>query len=475
MSRFFSHRYAHLTLIVLTAIGLASINFRYGISEETDSYITLNRAMALPIFGHLLSKAWGFPLYELLQYPVIAYLGIQWGKVLSLIFYVLSGVMVFQIIHYLKKDLAAALLASLCLMAHPLSIISGNSLTDTSQGSFLALCAVYHFAKFISERKLVSLGLLTLFCALASATRLDYCFFTAALFLVLWLTKKISVSQALFWIFLYWVMTLSPYWMLYGVDHFSHLLPMTKEPLMQKWPKIVFGIIGLFGIPTFLFSVGLFLKRQFYLPRLHRSLLKDPFSLLFLAVAASYFIRLVLLPDKLEYIYILFPLFVIFFALLAKRKILLAILLVTIFLPNLLQIHFFEREGRSIRVEVGLSPGVFVQERTDRLKQAYYFGDLMELIKVVAREKFGCQKYVFDLPHVYDFIITRSNRDRCIVVPEERLRFWNPGGLIQDKELMQNKTIVYPYPDHRGWRKFYKFTPFKKLTVADFRLYNVPR
>ncbi|MDO8527712.1 MAG: hypothetical protein Q7T03_08505 [Deltaproteobacteria bacterium] len=467
--RLLKNKYFLLFLLILSALFLASINFPHGNFEDVDVIEIIKSAWKFPAEGYGPSRSWGFPMYELFLYPTIQHFGLNGAKVESVVFYVLSGLLFFKLLLYLTKNVSLSFLGSLAFLVHPISVVTSSAISSTSQEIFFALLSITFFFRYFYEQKRRHLFWMVLFCGFATATRQDYLMLALSLATTLLFLKKLKWDSFLLALFVYGTAVLGPYILFYGVEHFTHLSLqfMGNETFARKIPRAILGYMAVLGLPILFLG---FLFGAKYLPHpkeLKAGLLKNPAGVLFCSAVFFYFIRFAMLPDKLEYMWVIFPLFLILVFTHIRQKSFLIPFLIAVAIPDFLQIHLFKREGANIKLNIGFSPGAVAQSRSERLRNEYrFFGDYEATVARVAREKFGCQKHLW-------YLADTPDNDYCIVVPEEMLRFWNPDRLsegVDRKRLLERKIIVFDFPDNRGWRQFFQFTPWKPLNPADFRL-----
>lgn len=457
--------------VFLTALGLAGINFFRGHFEDSDVTMLVEQAWKFKQMGYLPSRNWGYPLYELSLYPLISTFGLTAAKFYSFVFYAATGLLFFFWFRRVTKDSLKAFLGACCFLAHPLSIISGNSIGETSQGIFLGTAALCFLFQFMEREKLPSLLLHSLFLGLAVATRQDYLFLAAAFFTALFVFKRISLLRWAAALLLFLGAALLPYILMYGPQHFSHLNTefLQNDSFSRKWVRSLFGYLSILGLPVFFLISFWFLKNWRKFRKFPAWLMANPARFVLVAAWAFYFVRYVMLDTKQEYVSAILIPFFFFMAISLKRKSALGLVLAAVFLPNLFQIHFFRKEGRFLRPGFGVSPGVFVQERYERLKQEYIFtGPYYPTLERIAKQNFGCEK-------VHPYLDEAPGSDFCVIVPEERLRFWNPERWRQATDraaLFKRKIIVFPFPDHRGWRQFIEFRKWRPLEPAMFRIFT---
>lgn len=449
---------------------LASINFNYGFGEDHDSALILGQALTFDTYGYRPTRALGYPLYDLIIYPLIFYGGENFGKFYSMLLASFSALLFYQIVFFLTGDKKRSFLAGLCFAVHPLTIISGNAIAETSQGIFLALLALYSFLKFFRFRDNKYLIALLCFGALATATRQDYLCLSAGLFVPLMALKEIPKPKIVLAGLVYFILAAGIYLLVYGFSYYSHgggsLVFLGLDSFSRKLGQAFFGTVALLGLPSLALLFYFLIRKRLLMKR-------DPFLLFLMATFFFYMLRFITLPVKLEYVFILVPLFILFCSQYLQRRAGLAILAVALFLPNILQIHFFEREQGKTQTRFGFSPGAIAQDRSGRLRIKYITSPEYVAILKQAADYFGCEEYVAAMTN---WVSKRTEGNKsCVIVPEERLRFWNKDRLPKDidrTKLFQRKIIVYPLTDNRGWRQSIKYKPWKKVQLTDFKIYD---
>lgn len=455
---------------------LALINFHYGFGEDHDAALVLGHGLTFGKFGYRPTRALGYPFYDLLIYPLIFYGGENLAKFYSMILVVVSVLLFYKIALFLTGDKKRSFLAGFCFALHPLTIISGNSLTETSQGILLALSALYSFLKFcrFGDNKYL-MGLL-FFAALATATRQDYLCFSVGLFFPLLVLKRFPKWKIFFAACAYLLLTVGIYPLVYGAGYYVQGVSMGflgVESFSRRLAQAFFGFIALLGLPALgaLFYFGI--RKGFSGKKGNVLFLKNPFLLFLAATLFFYLLRFVTLPVKLEYVFVLIPLLVLFCSKYLRKEIGMAVLAFALFLPNLVQIHFFERVRGEIQIRPGFSPGAIAQDRSGRLRIKYITSPEYVAMLRQAAEHFQCKDYVAAMTN---WISKEAETgEACIIVPEERLRFWNKERLsenIDRAKLFKRRIIVYFLPDNRGWRQFIRFRPWQKVTLDDFWVYE---
>ena len=195
----------------------------------------------------------------------------------------------------------------------------------------------------------------------------------------------------------------------------------------------------------------------------------DPLILLFAASLGLYAVRYVMLPDELEYIYILVPLFLIVLLKLLPHPAFFLALMLALGLPNIVQVYFFDRDPVTYdnRLTVGISPGAIYQDRRMRLLNEYKERELHALGQEIAA-KYGQTEFIGQPSTVPNAVV---------IIPEEELRYYRAdrlGGAF-NKVFASQIIIVYSLPQNYGWKVFSAFHEWKPLTLDDFRqVKNLP-
>lgn len=454
----------YLLLLLATTLISGLINFPYGVGEDSDCFLVLQKAAELEESGFQQSRTWGFPAYEFAAYPIISFLGEDAGKLYSLLYYIFGVLLFFGIVWKAGSDPRVAFFASLGYGLLPVSIISGNTILETSQGAFFALLALFFFTRFLEMPRPGSFYLSFSAFALATATRPDYLILSFAAGMAIALSRMISINILFRGVALYILISGIPF-LLYEVVGFSTgvILP---DPPLRKLGRALFGIVALFGIPAaalLMFWGALALREFSFAPR---RLATDPFLLFFLCFLVLLAFRYILLPDELEYVYVLVPILLIFLVrkgLSLRRWVLLSFALI---IPNFLQVHLFDRDqDLKIRGSPGFSPGAIYQDRRNRLRSMYLHSEVDALRRQVAA------KYGFS-----HFKTSPSQKmGDLVIIPDEDLRFYRPnrmGGRFY-KALHGTTLIVFPMSTNRGWRQFFRFEEWRKPSFEEFRRANI--
>jgi hypothetical protein len=447
-------------LILLVASVPACINLGAGFSHDTDSYALVEAAYRSVELGHQRSRTWGFPAYEWIAYPSVRAIGPVWTAAYSLVYHGAAVFLLFSIgLHRGARPSVAVPLA--CTYAVlPAAISSGNTLLETSQGILLAcgaiLCMLRQSDGGGARWRVGTVAML----ALATATRMDYCILAASLFTALLVTRSESVRSIATQVALYTVLAIAPY-LSYGELSFagSVVLP---DPIVRKLLRAMLGFGALLGLPLTMLLAYLSVKHARNIVARRRELVDDP-ALVLLAVAlVLYTIRYVALPDELEYVLVLPVLLVTALARYLANPRLAWMFVGCAALPNVVQLHLFERDERfETRVAIGVSPGAVYQERRLRLRNEYANGPLADVISDFAETQ-----------GIAAWVQQASQEDgQIVIIPDAELRFYRSDRLggAPARAFPTQQVFAYEFDSSYGWRQFLRFKDWQPVTMADFR------
>jgi hypothetical protein len=455
----------YIVIIVCIACLLASINLPYGIAEDSDGYRVLRGAAGWAAKGYQKSRTWGFPSYELVIYPIVHYLGLFYAKLYAMLCYALAALFFFLTLLELTADAWRAFLGALCFAVLPVSIIGGNTLLETSQGILFAILGLYFYLRFHRSPNALHLGVLAVCLGIATSTRLDYVFLSASVALtVLWFDRP-TFKHVMLGVLAWAAFALAPFGLYKALSFSANVI--LPDPFWRKMSRVVLGYLALLGLPASA-VVGFWLLRSIARsPNVIKRIIKDNILFMFIVSLILYTVRFVLLPDELEYVYILIPLLIALTAKAGFKSGSLALLVVAVALPNVIQLHLFERSRDADLVfSPGISPGAIAQDRSARLRNEYLNGELLGLMPMVA-QSYGYKRFATS---------PSTEPGTLVIIPEEDLRYYRPdrwGGQYY-RAFNQVQVISYPLSSSRGWRQFIQFTSWHKLTLADFQKVKMP-
>lgn len=449
-----------ITSVLVILIGLSAINFFYGISEDYDGYFVVEKAQALKDDGYIPSRSWGFPAYEMIVYPIIVFAGLNAAKFYSLVFS-LGSVFVFSVIvRNVIDDKVKQFFGTLAFVLLPITILSSNTILETSQGIFFALLGLLFYMRYRSTPRSYNFYLMAVSLGFAVSTRPDYFLFSASVALVMCIYHRPGIKILLIGLSLWSISALLPY-AIYESWPFSAVV-VPPDPFFRRFIRALFGIVNLYGV----FAIALLAVWAMSNYRRFSEIDNPLLSLIFITFVL-YVIRFIMLPDELEYVYILAPLLILLLLHLQMSRYYLILLAFTLFMPNLVQIHLFERaDTGDLKINVGISPGAIAQERNKRLLNEYRVNELSIVLQQVA-ERYGYSDYVGEPTEESGVIV---------VIPDESLRYYRQdrwGGIFYDAVCNQT-VVVYPMPENRAWRQFIKFEDWQEIEFEDFKQVAFP-
>jgi hypothetical protein len=453
--------YLYAGIIVATAALLAALNLPYGIAVDPDGHRIVERAMQFPEEGYQRSRTWGFPLYDLIVYPVIYYLGVFYAKLYSSVFYILASVALFATLKELTARPFYSFLGALCFMLLPVSIVNASAVMETSQGIFFAILGLYFYVRFHARHRNIDFYLMALSLGLATSTRPDYVLLSAAVALAVLKFDRtrfgiLAVGSAV------WLVAAFLPFLIYGRDMYFGSSVVRSDGLSQQILRAILGAVALFGIPASAIILFWMLKQRSRWGTLARSLISDNILFLTLVALLLYSARYITLPAELEYIYVLVPLLILSATRLNVGVRGLAVLLVALAIPNVFQVHFFDKSRTGeIAVSPGMSPGAIVQDRSGRLRLDYKNYELPEVLDTVARS-YGFERYSS---------VPSTESDILVIIPEEELSYYQPHrrhGVFHEA-FSEQTVVVYPLSYNYGWRHFLAHDGWNKVEPEDFR------
>lgn len=448
----------YLLFCLLIFIALVSLNFFYGITDDDDSTSVINKALRGT--WDTPSRTWGFPAYELFIYPIIYYLGLTTAKFYSFIFSLGTVIVFWFILKLVTEDRVKLFLGTLSFVLLPITIINGNSIMDTSQALFFALLGLFFYLRFAQASHARDFYFMVIALGLATSTRPDYILLSGLIALVaLWFQRpalKLIVIGTALWL-LFALLPFAIY------DSWSPALRVVvPDPIERKLLRAALGYLALFGIPAVLFiSLWLITHR--------RAFGKVSANLWALSgITFGFFgLRFIALPDELEYVYIMVPLVILLLVTMGMGQRALAALAIAIFIPNLVQLYFFERSPTGeLSVSVGLSPGAIAQDRSRRLLKQY-IRDELPLVFQEAAASLG-------VSNVRDKLYTTPGS--TIFIAADGLRFIDPDRMdgMFYKAACQQTIFVYPMSNERFWRRFIAFEEWSPVESNDFEEVTFP-
>lgn len=451
------------------------LNFFDGFGENIDSYLIFNIAENWWETGYIKSRSWGFPAYELFSYPLIYFFGVYAGKLFSFSWVGLSVFIFYRHLKQYHRSRWALYFGPIAFAFLPCTVISGNTVLETAQGVSLALFCLYFAHRTLIFSRAQDLFLAFAFGALAATTRLDYIILVAAFSFTLLIFGyfKPQVIGLLF--LLSGVMVLAPYLLLYDSNPFSvgFQIINTRDPVWMRLIKAGMGYAAVIGLPAFAVLLSFFLSwlrekvpKETQSKTSQISLNITPFGLFFLITSPFYLIRMVLLPDEIEYIYpyAVFLLIMIFGNLRNPTK--MAFLTLALALPNIFQVHLFSRsETGKIAFQPGFSPGVFEQERQRRLLNEFIRTDFPPIAQRQA-DQLGCQSLKITPYDVFTEKFPKATQADCVLASVKwysRMRDYVFPNQDRNMERLLGRykigIIVHSLPTDRGWRRFLEFEP----------------
>ncbi len=239
--------------------------------------------------------------------------------------------------------------------------------------------------------------------------------------------------------------------LVYGPGHFEAVRAnvTAPEPWKPRLVKTAIGVIAAFGIPFWLTAP--WLARRVSLARVPAEA-RRPLAVLVVATTLLYALRMVVLPDEVEYLYPWVLVVLVAIAATAPVRWLPGLTL-ALAIPLAVQLHLFARtpEG-AIAFRPGLSPGVVVQERERRGLHAFARDQLLPKANALAAER-GCgpDALSFDAYLFEDFPFVPAKR--CALTSTRRLAQLSASPGWEAEAARFEWVFVHALPTDRGWRR----------------------
>jgi hypothetical protein len=227
----------------------------------------------------------------------------------------------------------------------------------------------------------------------------------------------------------------------------------------------------LLGIPAVALLTFLVLKNYRNLFGSAKRIVEDDLLFLSLVALVLYSVRWVMVPNELEYVYILVPLLIVVAMRLNLRQSFLLLLLIAIAVPNVIQLHLFTRDQQgNAAFDPGISSGAIAQDRSARLQTKYQWGELPEQLDRIAREH-GYKEYAGSPQGE-----PSGRPNDLVILPTQKLHLYQPdvrGGIFHRVACTQT-IIAYPMPASRGWRQLMEPFRWHRPEPQDFKEITLP-
>ena len=247
-------------------------------------------------------------------------------------------------------------------------------------------------------------------------TRPDYVVFVGCLFLAIVAQKGIErrVMVKIFGLFvLAGVLTIATFFLLNGgFDNFTKINYLLDSPMWRRPPRALFGVMIMLTPIGFLASAYILYSKRSEVFGIIKTLLEQ--SLMVRLFVISVFLglgRYFLQPDKLEFIFWEFTLFLFILSFVPVKKTLIALITVPIALSSFLTIALFERnfENYELKFSPSIQYGAFIQKSEKRKWNIYREESNFDkiVIKSVTSDFPECKSATFGyLDEGYDCLIT---------------------------------------------------------------------
>lgn len=274
-------------LLIVLVLSLAAINFPVGIGEDPDAFLVVQRAHQLPTQGFAPSRTWGFPLYEVVAYPLIVYAGEPVAKAWSAVCVALASVAFLAVLERLTADRWRAFAGAVGFVVLPVTIVASTTMLETAQGLLLAILALLAWQRWRAHAEPAYWYAFALTLGCAIGTRPDYVLLAGAFAFATWRGRMrgdasaagedggASAARALgvrvpdeaygahqaqaprvvhlaAGVAIVAACALLPYLALYGRFPFT-LDVIPADPFGRRLVRALFGVAALIGLPALVF------------------------------------------------------------------------------------------------------------------------------------------------------------------------------------------------------------------------------
>jgi hypothetical protein len=472
-----------LFLIYLFSAILIFQNIFLGVAEDGDSDAILLTLQAIQFGNYFPSRLYGVPGYEYIA-SVFYYFGDVLGvNIYSYILWIIYSFVLFKILRAFFTSFDGVIFLTLCL--HPVILLNATAMMETMQVLVIVALIIYFYMKFTTSNDKFYIYLLSFLNILVVLTRPDTIFFSLVIFLSLLLYKGEKNYRNL--IFVNTLFALFLIFIFYKILYMSHSIAMPISPISFsydaiKFTRVILGLINAFGFIylPFLLIYIFFIKCKFNIGKnvalFFRS--TSPLSVLFKCALIVYSIRIILLPDEVEYLLIPLIIFLIYSSenfprymnyLLAISILSMHVAVPSIFLKMPIQSASHEM-GYQYHISPSMQAGILEQEKFFRLLKIYLNSD--EFIKDLEKSIALQIDSIYTKPFFSGFII---NSD---VIVTSKVGLWQLQNSSDNWALLAQKfnTLYLCDEDivpNRGWRVMQKNIYYDHLNQKKLNCNNV--
>jgi hypothetical protein len=475
-------KWAIATLFLILMLSPSLINLAVGLGENIDSYLMWRGGTAFlesTFFGR--SRSWGYPLYEFVAYRLLAF-GPLTAKFYSLFWSACGSLFAYRLLRWEGLAPKPAWLGALAFAWMPCTIISGNTLLETSQSTALGLLTLLTTRRYFTTRVTKDLLIAFLFCAVAMGTRPCHFISFASLVLVAALFRMVSLPRLALYSSLTFFLAMIPYLTLYhSMPWFQGIsIIHTGDPLAIKAVKTAIGYAAVIGLPAWLVLIAFASKRAPLL--LPRKTAFTPWNCFFVIFTALYLFRLFFLPDEIEYFHVWGAALILFAAARMNSIRWQYALIIAVALPNLVQFHIFDRApDGAVVVSPGVSPGAILQDRDGRLLKEFTRTEYLALAQKEWNQE-GCQGVSTVEPiQIFSESFPIAEGPTCVFTSLKwyariRDQVFPDQKLSMESFLAQypRTVIMHQIPTDRGWRRFLRYEEVYPLSPEQLR-FNVKK
>jgi hypothetical protein len=437
-----------LPLLVFTFCGFYGATLGFGGGDDASSVYGI--VDTITSWHYRPSRVWGYPGYEIPAAFIVKYFGLYIGNLYS---FVWACVYLYFSYLIIKRSQNFYLVFP-ALALSPLLLINNSILLDYTQEAGLFVIAVWLALRYESTKDAKWLYFIIPVVAWDVLTRPDYVVFVGCLFLALITRVGIGRGERLKIFSMFAVAGLITIVVFYalnsGFENFTKINYLLDSPMWRRPPRAFFGIVIMLTPIGFLTAIYvLYIKRVSMINALKDFVSQTMLTRLFIFAIFLGLGRYFLQPDKLEFIFWEFTLFLFVLSYLNIQKYLVALITVPIALSAFVTVALFERDFKTydLTFNPSLQYGAFIQ-KTDKRKWQIYRAEsnFDEIVK---------QRALVDFPECSSVTFDQMSREHdCLII--DKWTMHQALGLTSVKSPNANnfRYILISDLPIDGWRGF---------------------
>lgn len=364
-----------LTMIVIF-LGVCFPGLNLGFGTHGDSRAVFEESLpAILNMQYIPSRSYGVPLFEFAATGLHVLGGIVLVNIYSLVLSIASIAIFAKLLIRSNGSVTtwSKIWALVAFAFNPLFLINATSPTEWAQAVFFLVCTLSAIINWLRVREIAALATYSVCISALVLTRPDAAVVCVAIGIAVLWELKLEQGASLQFIagtIVAATVTLAIYLVLNGgLTFLSRALIMASDESVVRRMLVtaasVVNLVGPAGCIALVFGVGRLLVKR-------RDQLKIRFfEKLFVLSWPIIIVRMISLPDKLEYIFPLIPITLLAIVSRWKSSLLIAVVAGSAVLNSVVVVSFFERKGvpDSLSFVVGLNRSALLQDWDARQAQ----------------------------------------------------------------------------------------------------------